>query len=371
MVAERPVLVQAVARVAVVVEPADRVHHAPHTGRVLRPGQVVADALDDQVRSLIHAVLPVLLQAVAGADHQVHRQQQRRLHVERLAARRREADPRAHHVPAALGVGRRVRRPAQVLAGPVRPDPHRFLQQPAPGSVLLDDAQDRVIGEPHRRVEPVERAGVPRLDARRLGLPDWADAPGPVPDPPPPVRRHVERLAVHRDRPGPLPGLRHPLGVEHDPLLRADEVLRLDLRRDRPLPGEVERQPELVRAEHHAEPLEALENLDAERPDLGVHPVRPQFAGGAHHPVRRSAAQQRERVGHPQVRVLAQAHDQHRVPGQRERVEVVPVVEVAVRRPDVPHHLGNLVHGIVVKRRQRHDGSPSRITSSRREALLL
>src|SRR6188474_2386553 len=42
---------------------------------------------------------------------------------------------------------------------------------------------------------------------------------------------------------------------------RADEVLRLDLRRDGPLPGEVERQPELVRVEHHAEPLEALENL--------------------------------------------------------------------------------------------------------------
>ena len=142
-----------------------------------------------------------------------------------------------------------------------------------------------MIGEPHRRVEPVERAGVPRLDARRLGLPDRADAPGPVPDPPPPVRRHLQRLAVHRDRPGPPAGLRHPLGVEHHPLLRADEVLRLDLRRDRPVPGEVERQAMLVRAEDRAEPLKALKNLDNERADLRVHPVGAELAGRADDPV--------------------------------------------------------------------------------------
>jgi hypothetical protein len=157
--------------VPVILEPADRVHHAPHAGRVLRPGQVVADTLDQQVRALLHAMLPVRLETIAGAGHQVHRQQQRRLQVEGLAARRREADPRADHAPGAVDVRRRIIRPAQVLAGAVRPDPHRLLQHPAPGPVFLDDEQDRVIGELHRRVEPVERADVPRLDARRLGSP--------------------------------------------------------------------------------------------------------------------------------------------------------------------------------------------------------
>jgi hypothetical protein len=135
-------------------------------------------------------------------------------------------------------------------------------------------------------------------------------------------------------------------------------VLRLDLRRDRPLPGQIERQPELARAQHHTEPSEPFKNIDKERPYLRVHPIRAEYAGGAHHAVQRSAAQQRERVGHPQVGVLAQPHDQHRVPAQRERVEVVPVVEVAIGRPDVPHHLGNLVHGIVVERRQGHGLEP-------------
>jgi hypothetical protein len=44
-------------------------------------------------------------------------------------------------------------------------------------------------------------------------------------------------------------------------------------------PGEIERQPELVRAEDHTEPLQAFEYLHAERPDLRVHPSAPSSRG--------------------------------------------------------------------------------------------
>ena len=148
-------------------------------------------------------------------------------------------------------------------------------------------------------------------------------------------------------------------------------MLRLDLGRDGPVPGEVE-----THSPYSFGPSTTRSRL---RPSRTSTPNGPTCVFIRSAPSSRDArttrctdprSRQRERVGHPQVRVLAQPHDQHRVPGQRERVEVVPVVEVPVRRPDVPHHLRDLVHGIVVKRRQGHD-SPSRITSTRREQLLL
>src|SRR4029450_11356514 len=58
---------------------------------------------------------------------------------------------------------------------------------------------------------------------------------------------------------------------------------------------------------------------------------------------------------HAEVRVHAEAGDEHRFAPDLEPHEVVAVVEVAITRADVSHRLGGLMNGIVVEVRE-HGG---------------
>ena len=123
-----------------------------------------------------------------------------------------------------------------------------------------------------------------------------------------------------------------------------------------PFPGQVEGEAVLVLVEHVADPLQALEHLEVERADRQVHSVDAHLARRAHDPVQGAPPDERERVLHRQVRVLAHPEDHHQLVRRRVEHEVVAVVEVPVAGGGVAHDLGGLVDRVVVQRRQRHGG---------------
>src|SRR5215471_17331376 len=124
-------------------------------------------------RPLVHAMLPIGLKAVAGANHDVDGQDRTDCHLDGLADLRPERDGCDLHVPSSRGVLRPVLWPAQVLrrtTAALRPDPHRLLQKPVAGRVLLDDGEDRELVELHGRVHPVKLRWVARLNAGWFAL---------------------------------------------------------------------------------------------------------------------------------------------------------------------------------------------------------
>ena len=71
-----------------------------------------------------------------------------------------------------------------------------------------------------------------------------------------------------------------------------------------------------------------------------------------------------ERVGHAEVRVLAEPGDHEQLVAARVHVEVVAVVEVAVRRGDVVEGVTRLVGEVFVEGSEGHPGGPFRAGAS-------
>ena len=245
-----------------------------------------------------------------------------------------------------VGAAERLGRPVDAEA----PDLHGLLEHARAVELLLHDVLDRVVAELHRRVVPErERHAELRANARRLGLADGAHAPRAVARAPEAVGRDRELLARDLERARPEAGLRQARGVERDAAELADEVARLEVRRDVAVPDQIERESPLVRLADHAQLAQALDHLDAQRADARVHAVVAELARRAHHALYTVAQHHRERVGRAQVRVLAEAHDQEQLVAAAVQVEVVAVVEVAIAGRDVADRLGDLVDGVVVE----------------------
>jgi len=315
------------------------------------PGLVVVplETLDHE-RSLPAPVPPVGVQPVAGADADEAMDERRHPDLEAAPRSAREAQRRALDQPRSPGEPVLVLGATEVIgrARGVRPDADRLLQLALPRVRLLEDVEDRVVGELHRRVVP--HAGERQLaltDPRVLGLPHRAHAPRAVARPPPAVGRDGEGLAPDAKAPRPAAGLREARGVEERATVAADEVARLPPGGDRALPDEVEGDPVLGLVEGEAQPAQRLQHLDLERSHARVAPVA-EGARGAHHEVPRAAARDGEGVLHAEVRVLAHAHHDEELVARGVEVEVVAVVEVAIAGADVAHHVGGLVDGVVV-----------------------
>src|SRR5262245_47196234 len=106
-----------------------------------------------------------------------------------------------------------------------------------------------------------------------LGLADRANPPRAVARAPPSVGSHAEGLVADGERAGPPTRLGEAHRVEEDAAVLPDVLTRLEEGGDRARPREVARDAVLARLEHEAEPLEALDHLDPERSDRGVHAV--------------------------------------------------------------------------------------------------
>src|SRR5262249_26967383 len=356
--AEEAVLVEAVARRVAGLEPGDVVGDAV-PAPLLELAHVALEALHDE-RALVHPVAPVLLEAVTGADGEVHVGQRRHLHVEADAGRVRERQHRRrHHARAGdervleLGTAQPFG-----LAGRVGPDAHRLLGGALAVVLLVEDVQQRELGELHRRVVPhSSQLPLALADAGMLGLADGTHAPRAVAGAPPPVGRDIEVLVADFERPRPEAGLGEAHRVEQHPPVLPDVLARLEERRDRALPRQVAGDAVLGGLQDHAHLLQAFDDLDVERPDARVHAVV-ELARGPHDPMLVAPADARERVLHAEVRGLPDTHDQHQLVAASVQVEVVAVVEVAVAGPDVADRLRDLVERVVVHRRE-HRASAS------------
>ena len=248
---EEAVLVQAVADIPVVFEARDVVDDRilPQR-RDLLMGEI--EALHDQ-RPLIHAVPPVLLHAVARADGDEAMGERFRRDFEGPPGRLREGDRRAfdhalsgreHMTP--LGPPEPLR-----LAGGILPDPHRFLERTLSLVSLVENVEDGVVVELHRRIVPHARHLAFRAaDAGGLGLADRTDPPGAIPRPLPAIARNLEDLVADGERSLPRPGLGEPHRVEEDPAVLANVLSWLLECRDCPLPDDVEGESVFAWLEH-------------------------------------------------------------------------------------------------------------------------
>ena len=111
---------------------------------------------------------------------------------------------------------------------------------------LVQDVEDRVVGELHRRVVPhAGHLALALADARVLGLADRPHAPRAVARAPPAVGRDRDALAAHLERAAPAARLREAHRVEQHAAVLADVLARLLERGDRAVPGEVAGDPVL------------------------------------------------------------------------------------------------------------------------------
>ena len=97
-------------------------------------------------------------------------------------------------------------RPAELLDAAVAPDPGAVVERAEPVGLLLDDQHDGEVVERDRHIQPPHalerRVGGP---ARRLGLADRPDAPGPVAAADPGRGIDSDLLAVDDERPIQVP----------------------------------------------------------------------------------------------------------------------------------------------------------------------
>ena len=174
--------------------------------------------------------------------------------------------------------------PAQVLHGPVGVDPDALAlhQRPLAVVALVADVHDGVVVELHREVVPhAAQHHFALADAVALGLADGPHAPGAVAGTPAEVGRHGEVDPAHRESARPEPGLGQALGVEDDLSLAAHVLPRLLHGGDVALPGDVHGHAVLGGLDHHPEPAQGLDHLNAEGPDGQVAAVG-QGRRGAH-----------------------------------------------------------------------------------------
>ena len=115
----------------------------------------------------------------------------------------------------------------------------------------------------------------------------------------------------------------------------------------------------LVRVARDAQRAQPLDDLDRQRPDAVSMPVAAELARRAHGVLLGADRHGDERVGHPEVGVLAEPGDDEQLVAARVHVEVVAVVEVAVRRGDVVERVGGLVGEELVERSERHGRDPT------------
>ena len=120
----------------------------------------------------------------------------------------------------------------------------------------------------------------------------------------------------------------------------------------RALPLEVHLDAVVVGAAGDPEPVQALDDVDRDRPHPCVHPIDAELPRRPNDPVDAVLQDDDEGVRHAEVRVLAHAGDEEQLVAAVVQVEVVPVVEVPVARAHVAHRLGDLVDGIVIEWRQ-------------------
>ena len=250
---------------------------------------------------------PVGIHAVAGADRDERVRERRDVDGEAAAGRGGKRDPRLRNDARAGHEAVLVLGPPEPLgrARGIRVHAHRLFDQPLARVGLVQDVEDRVVGELHRRVVPHPgHLTLALADAGVLGLADRTHAPGAVARAPPAVGGHRDLLAADLERAAPAAGLREAHRVEEHAAVLADVLARLLERGDRAVPGEVAGDPVRVRLEHEADPLERLHHLDAERPGARIHAVA-ELARRAHDAVAPAARDARKRVLHGEVRVLA------------------------------------------------------------------
>ena len=144
----------------------------------------------------------------------------------------------------------------------------------------------REVVECHRHVQPphaLERGiGGP---ARRLGLADRADAPGPVAAADPGGRVDGDLFAVDHDVPAPRTQLGEPLRVQRHPVAGAQDVALLLNDREECLPGQVAGDP-LGLVEHDAQRLQRFDDLDAVAVDVLLQSVLVDGVGQMHRGLR-------------------------------------------------------------------------------------
>ena len=225
--------------------------------------------------------------------------------------------------------------PGPRRAGRDRPRPRSLCTSGrSPSSLLVADVHDGVVVELHREVVPhAAQHQFALTDAVALGLADGPHAPRAVAGPPAAVGRHArgrppptDERARPATRSGPGAGCRR----RPCPCCACTGAARSMAGM---WPSQVTSMATRVLGglDHHAEPAQGLEHLDAERPDGEVAAVG-QRRRGAHDVLRAAVADVDERVDHAEVRVLAVAEDGEPVTRARVHVEVVAVVEVAVAR---------------------------------------
>jgi hypothetical protein len=244
--------------------------------------------------------------------------------------------------------------PAEVVGLPVGvvPDPDPLLERAVPVGLFLDDVEDLVVVELHRRVVPdAGHLAAFAPDAGGFGLADRPDAPGPVPHAPPGLGLDGEGLAGDLEGPGPAAVLAEPGGVEGQAAEVADLLLGLLERGVGALEGHVQRQGVLGGLEDEADLLQRLHHLDPQRAGGQVHPVV-ELPAGAHDPVLVAPADDGEGVLGAKVRVEAEPQHEEEVARAVVGVEVVAVVEVAVAGPDVADGFRDLVDREVVAGRE-------------------
>ena len=364
--ADEAVLEEAPADIRAGLEPAGRIDQAEEAGAVAL--MIEREALDHQW-PLVHAVLPVRVEAVAGADHHVHGQHGCAAHLERTARRLGKGNRGGDHELARLVENVLVPWRAQPLRLALRigPDAHRFLELALAAVQLVADVENRVIIELHGAVVPHAAHAVGALmDAGGLVLAHRADAPGAVAAAFPAVGRDSNALAVDLEPAGPAAGLGEAHRIKEHPALAAHVLARLEESGNGAFPGDVHGDAPLVGLEHKTHPLQALEHLDADGPHGGVGAVA-ELARCAHHAVGVALAQRDEGVLHGKRRVLAQAHHHEQLATRVMHVEVVAIVEIAVGTADVADGVRDLMQGVVVHRRERllrlparhHDMTPS------------
>ena len=118
-----------------------------------------------------------------------------------------------------------------------------------------------------------------------LGLADRADAPGPVARAPPPVRGEGDLAVADLQGAGPATDLGEAGRVEGDPGELAVEVAGLEVGLAEAVVDGVELEAPFIGLEDDPHLLEALEDLDPDRPDRGVHAIGAEHLGRADHPV--------------------------------------------------------------------------------------
>ena len=316
-------------------------------------------ALDDE-RAVVLAVPPAAEVGVAAARH-VERRLRRRRDAYRGAVLREQLHAAAIPQPRAslqlevvLGHRQRLRRAAagiriEQLGGGV----------PALAvGLLAHRVHQAAVVELRRRPDPVEAGGraAGRWRGRRLAAADGPDAPRVVADAPPVRRIDRVRAAGSGERARPAAVLRHARVVHEGAVADAPEEMRLLKGLGDALEHHVEREAVFVGLGVDVRLAQRLDDLDADRSDLRVHPVGAQLARGAHDVLGLAVDDGgREGVDDADVGVDAHRHHEIGVAFQRVGAEVVAVVEVAVAGADSVDRLGCLVYQVIVEGREHVD----------------